>query len=127
VSTFHRRSGLAKEIRSGFESFDFALESGRPYLQPAGLNNLSLEAGNRSSLAAGRRGRATSSPPQFGQRPCSAPSAQLAQNVHSNEQMRASVESGGKSLSQHSQPGRSSSMAILLRRVYSGSVSTVIE
>jgi hypothetical protein len=109
------------------DPFDFALESGRPYLQPSGLNTLSLDAGNRSSLAAGRRGRATSSPPQFGQWPCSAPSAQLAQNVHSNEQMRASVESGGKFLSQHSQPGRSSSMSILLRSVYSGSVSTVIE
>ena len=36
------------------------------------------------------------------------------QNVHSNEQIRASVESGGRSLSQHSQPGRNASMAEFL-------------
>jgi hypothetical protein len=33
-------------------------------------------------------------------------SAQDAQNVHSKEQMRARVESAGKSMSQHSQLGR---------------------
>jgi hypothetical protein len=38
-------------------------------------------------------------------------SAHYAQKVHSNEQMRASVDSGGKSLSQHSQLDRSSSIS----------------
>jgi hypothetical protein len=71
------------------------------------LNTRSLEAGNRASLAAGRRGRAPSSPPQFGHTPASTPSAHDAQNVHSNEQIRASAEPGGRSRSQHSQFGRS--------------------
>jgi hypothetical protein len=70
------------------------------------------EAGNFASFSAGRIGRRTSSPPQFGQRPCSTVSAQVLQKVHSNEHMRASVDSGGRSLSQHSQLGRSSSMAL---------------
>ena len=39
----------------------------------------------------------------------------MAQKVHSNEQMRASVESGGRSLSQHSQFGLSFIMDGLLR------------
>jgi hypothetical protein len=50
-------------------------------------------------------GRCTSSPPQLGQRPRSF-RAQSTQKVHSKEQIRASGESGGKSRSQHSQPGR---------------------
>lgn len=37
-------------------------------------------------------------------------SAQATQNVHSNEQIRAASESGGRSTSQHSQLGRISSM-----------------
>jgi len=36
-------------------------------------------------------------------------SAQERQNVHSNEQMKASLESGDRSRSQHSQFGRISS------------------
>ena len=63
-------------------------------------------------LSAGRSGRRTSSPPQFGQRPRSTPSAQSTQNVHSKEQMRAARLSGGRSRSQHSQFGRSSSMLL---------------
>jgi hypothetical protein len=74
------------------------------------LNTRSVEGGNFASFAAGRLGRATSSPPQFGHTPCSLSVAQSTQNVHSNVQMRASALSGGKSLSQHSQPGRSWSM-----------------
>ncbi len=70
----------------------------------------SVPADDFASLLAGRRGRATSSPPQFGQRWFRMVSAQAAQNVHSKEQMRASADSGGKSLSQHSQLGRSSSI-----------------
>ncbi len=48
--------------------------------------------------------------PQFGQRPCNLLSVQSRQNVHSKLQIMASVESGGKSLLQHSQLGRSSSI-----------------
>ena len=77
--------------------------------QPSGLNTRSVEAGNFASLAAGRLGLATSSPPQFGQMPASTASVHDAQNVHSNEQMRASA-SGGRSRLQHSQFGRSWSM-----------------
>ena len=68
-------------------------------------------AGNCASFAAGRMGRRTSSPPQLGQRPARTPSAQPAQKVHSNEQIRAARLSGGRSAAQHSQQGRSSSMA----------------
>jgi hypothetical protein len=42
--------------------------------------------------------------------PFSTVAAHDAQNVHSNEQIRASVDSGGRSLSQHSQFGRSCSI-----------------
>ena len=79
--------------------------------QPAALTTRFVEAGWRSSRSAGRIGRRTSSPPQFGQRPPSTPSAQSRQNVHSYEQIRASTESGGRSRSQHSQFGRSSSIS----------------
>jgi hypothetical protein len=67
----------------------------------------SVEAGWRSSAAFARRGRATSSPPQFGQVPSSGPSAHVAQNVHSNEQILASVDPGGSDVPQHSQLGLS--------------------
>lgn len=70
-----------------------------------------LEGGLLASLLAGRRGRTTNSPPQFGHLPPRTVSAHDAQKVHSNEQMRASVDSGGKSLSQHSQLGLSSSIS----------------
>jgi hypothetical protein len=69
-------------------------------------------AGCFANLSAGRMGRRTSSPPQFGHRLLKTPSAHAEQNVHSNEQMRASAESGGRLLSQHSQLGRSSSIGI---------------
>ena len=75
--------------------------------QPAGLKTRSVEAGNLASLLAGRRGRVTSSPPQLGHRPSSTPLAHDTQNVHSNEQMRASVASGARSRLQHSQFGLS--------------------
>ena len=69
-------------------------------------------AGKAASLAAGRTGRGTSSPEQLGQIPVSLVVAQVWQNVHSNEQMRASLDSGGRSALQHSQLGRSWSMDI---------------
>jgi hypothetical protein len=53
----------------------------------------------------------TSIPPQLGHLPRNF-SAQAAQKVHSNEQIRASVFSGGNASSQHSQEGRSSSMRV---------------
>jgi hypothetical protein len=81
--------------------------------QPCGLYTRSVEAGYFASFAAGRRGRATSSPPQFGHLPRSTPSVHERQNVHSKEQMNASVDSGGRSRLQHSQLGRSCSIALL--------------
>jgi hypothetical protein len=44
----------------------------------------------------GRIGRLTSSPWQFGQRLSSTFSAQAVQNVHSKEQILASVDPGGQ-------------------------------
>jgi hypothetical protein len=79
--------------------------------QPSGLKTRWGEAGNFASFAAGRIGRRTNSPPQFGHCPFGTPSAQDRQNVHSNEQIIAAGESGGKSTSQHSQPGLSKSMS----------------
>ena len=63
-----------------------------------------------ASLPAWRDGRCTSTPPQLGHFPFSVPSAQAAQKVHSKEQIRASVPDGSRSVSQHSQLGRISSM-----------------
>lgn len=74
--------------------------------QPSGLNTRVVDAGNFASFAAGRRGRGSNSPPQFGQIPARRCSVQSLQNVHSKVQIRAEVESGGKSRSQHSHPGR---------------------
>ncbi len=59
---------------------------------------------------AGRIGRGTNPPPQFGQTLPSPSSTQGAQKVHSNEQIRASRELGGSGLLQCSQLGLSSSM-----------------
>ena len=64
--------------------------------------------GRRVTL--GRTGLGTKPPPQFGQTLCSTSSMQVAQKVHSYEQMRASSASGGRSLSQHSQFGLSSNI-----------------
>jgi hypothetical protein len=63
------------------------------------------------SIDAGRIGRGTKVPPQFGQRLPSRFSTQSLQNVHSKEQIMASSASGGNFLSQHSQLGRSSSIS----------------
>ena len=78
--------------------------------QPSAFNTRRLDAGCCASFSAGRRGRASSSPPQLGQLPCSTASAHSQQKVHSNEQIRASAESAGKSRLQHSQLGRSCSI-----------------
>ena len=63
---------------------------------------LATDSPGRHSVA-GRIGRGTNPPPQFGQTFCSVVATQSAQNVHSKEQMRASVEAGARSRSQHSQ------------------------
>jgi hypothetical protein len=80
------------------------------WLHPCGLKILTVDAGLAANLDGGRIGRGLKLPPQFGQRPANTFSTQSRQNVHSNEQIIASVAAGGKSLLQHSQLGRSSSM-----------------
>ena len=71
-----------------------------------------MDAGNFSSLSAGRIGRDCNPPPQFGQRPPSVVSAQSRQKVHSKLQITPSVASGGRSLLQHSQLGRRSNTVV---------------
>jgi len=74
------------------------------------LKTRRVDGGFFASFEAGRTGRGAKLPPQFGQTPASLLSTQSRQNVHSKVQIIASVADGGKSLSQHSQPGRSSSI-----------------
>src|SRR5690349_16060598 len=62
----------------------------------------------------GRIGRGVKPPPQLGQTSARTSSTHEVQKVHSNEQMRASGESGGRGLLQFSQVGRSSSMVASL-------------
>jgi hypothetical protein len=92
-------------VRGTFRPYRYAA---RPH--PSGLNVRSVIGGYFTSIAAGRIGRAEKLPAQFGQRPLSRVSTQSRQNVHSNVQIIASTASGGKSLSQHSQPGFSKNM-----------------
>jgi hypothetical protein len=61
-------------------------------------------------MATVRTGRATKSPAQLGQVRAKTPSVHCWQNVHSNVHIKASALSGGRSLSQHSQFGRSSNI-----------------
>ena len=93
-----------RRVRSNYSQTDFP--------QPCGLKIRSVDAGYLASFSAGRRGRLTSSPPQLGQMPLRTVVAQSTQNVHSNVQMSASGDSGGRPRSQHSQLGRSWSMSI---------------
>ena len=79
-----------------------------------------VDAGWRASAVAGRMGLATKPPPQLGQRPSSRSSTQRTQNVHSKEQIRASGDSGGSAMSQHSQEGLSSSMGVLAAWIEDG-------
>jgi hypothetical protein len=71
-----------------------------------------VEGGYFPSIEAGRIGRGAKLPPQFGHRPPRRVSTHWRQKVHSKVQIIASVASGGKSLLQHSQFGRSSSIVI---------------
>lgn len=75
---------------------------------------LLTESPGRHSVA-GRIGRGVKPPPQFGQTLDSFRSTQSTQNVHSKVQIRASTESGGRSRSQPSQLGLSSSA---IRAIY---------
>ena len=67
------------------------------------------DGGLRSSRHAGRIGRGHKLPPQLGHLPDKWPSTQRRPKVHSYVQIIASVDAGGRSTSQHSQLGRSSS------------------
>jgi hypothetical protein len=80
------------------------------FAQPKGLKTRTVLAGLANNLAAGRKGRRTNSPLQFGQRPLSFSSTQDSQNVHSKVQIIALRESGARSQLQHSQFGRSCSI-----------------
>jgi hypothetical protein len=82
-------------------------------LQSCGLNTRLFDGGLVESLDAGRIGRGTKLPPQFGQRPPSRFSTHSRQKVHSKEQIIASTAAGVNTLSQHSQLGRNSSILIL--------------
>src|SRR5580658_4492943 len=77
---------------------------------------LATESPGRHSVA-GRIGRGSKPPPQFGQTLNNTLSTQSAQKVHSKVQMRASVDAGGRSRSQHSQFGRSSRAIIFTSRL----------
>jgi hypothetical protein len=74
------------------------------------LTILSAEAGFFTKTRAARVGRRVRSPPQFGQTPRRTFRAQSAQNVHSNEQIKASSDCGAKFFPQHSQNCRISNI-----------------
>lgn len=73
-----------------------------------------VDAGYLPSSDAGRIGRGEKLPPQLGHWLPKIPEAHDWQNVHSNVQVTASLESGGKSLLQHSQLGLNSSIEFSL-------------
>jgi hypothetical protein len=69
-----------------------------------------VDGGFFASFPGGRTGRGAKLPPQLGHTPLRRVSTQSRQKVHSNVQIIALVADGGKSTSQHSQLGRSSSI-----------------
>jgi hypothetical protein len=69
-----------------------------------------VDGGYFASFPGGRTGRGAKLPPQLGHTPLSRFSTQPRQKVHSKVQIIALVADGGKSMSQHSQLGRSSSI-----------------
>jgi len=106
------RQGISGKVQAG--QLNAAGDGWPPFaalFRQPGLNTRFAAAGAAINLAAGRTGRAISPPPQFGQTPCRISAAQVSQNVHSNEQIIAPSASAGKSLSQHSHPGRMSSIS----------------
>lgn len=78
-------------------------------MHPFSFSTRVVDAGWALSSITGRIGRGTKFPEQLGQMWLRTFSTHSIQNVHSNVQIKASVDSGGKSLSQHSQFGLSSS------------------
>jgi hypothetical protein len=62
-----------------------------------------VDGGCFASSVAGRIGRGTKLPPQFGHVSLNRSCAQVAQNVHSKLQITTSAASGGSDLPQHSQ------------------------
>ena len=78
--------------------------------QPCSFNIRFVDAGLFLNAAIGLIGRLTKLPPQLGHWLFKTPSTQLVQNVHSKVHICASVDSGGKSLSQHSQLGLNSNI-----------------
>src|SRR4051812_40968512 len=79
-----------------------APECGRHYAaaQPSGLKTRWVDAGYFASIAAGRMGRLAKLPAQLGHFRFRTPSTQFLQKVHSNVQIIASGDSGGRSRSQ---------------------------
>jgi hypothetical protein len=74
------------------------------------LKTRRVDGGLFASFPGGRTGRGAKLPPQLGHTPLRRFSTQSRQKVHSNVQIIALVADGGKSTSQHSQLGRSSSI-----------------
>ncbi len=95
-------------------------------LQPASLETCLVDAGYFFRRFFGRIGRSTKFPPQFGQTYCKTVSAQDVQKVHSKVQITASVDSGGRSVSQHSQLGRSSNMIFFLTMRKTAKTASVV-
>jgi hypothetical protein len=107
ATDFSSRGSTAQTVRDKTD----ASEIGSTVAEhPCGLKTRWLDGGLFASFEFGRLGRTTRSPPQLGQRFPNMFSAQARQKVHSNEQIIASVAAGGRSVSQHSQFGRSSSI-----------------
>jgi len=137
TSDIRRRSAIASPIRANSTRPQRVARSGQDHTSPArtpqaavagrlnparlladqradagahpGRITRRVDGGSAASRRAGRMGRRTSSPPQFGQTPCRTFSAQLRHQVHSYVQMSTSGDAGSRSRSQHSQFGRSSS------------------
>lgn len=75
------------------------------YVEVVSLIILSVDGGYVLSSLFGRIGLTTKFPPQLGQTPFNFVSTQSLQKVHSKLHIIASTESGGRSVSQHSQFG----------------------
>ena len=81
----------------------------------AGEKYRSDEPGAASRCVVGLGGLGSSGPVQLGQTCCRISAAHLAQNVHSYEQILASVASGARFVSQCSQLGLRSSISMVSR------------
>jgi hypothetical protein len=88
-----------------------AAHSSASCAQPSAFNTRIAEAGDLVRKWIGLLGLGVRLPPQFGHLPFNVPAAHSEQNVHSKLQMKASSLVGGRSRSQHSQFGRSSSIS----------------